>query len=70
MSRFLDDGERFRGVTRTYTVVCCGVIFYVLANSGAHAYMRVKESSYGVIPYAVFEGERINLIEAYKTIRL
>ena len=67
---FLDDSERFRGVTRVYTVVCAGVVFHVLANSGAHAYQRVKESSYGVLPYAVFEGERLNLITAYKTIRL
>ncbi len=62
--------QRWRGITRIYTVVCFGVAFYVKANSGEHAYLRVKESSYGMIPIAVFEGEHVNLITAYKHIDL
>lgn len=70
MTDFLDDDGRWRGITRIYTVVCAGVCFHVLASSAEHAYQRVKESSFNMLPYAVFEGERMNLITAYKTIRL
>lgn len=70
MSGFLD--ERPRGstsrITREYTVVCTGVVFWVLANSGEHAYTRVSE--FGVTPHAVFEGKLTNLITAYKTVRV